>query len=329
MKIGLIGNGSWATALAKILSDNGHQIDWWMRNENSARYIQNKGHNPDYLSTVFFRSETVYPTNNLLAVINQNDIILFCTPSAYIISVLEQLPKDALHNKTVISAIKGIILGENILLNEYLHNRFNVPGSNYVSITGPCHAEEVALERLSYLTFSGHNAETTNTISELFASEYINTIINADVNGAQYAAVLKNIYAIGAGIAGGLGYGDNFLSVYVTGCYNEMSGFLMHLATSKDINYSTSAYLGDLLVTCYSPHSRNRTFGTLVGKGFYARNASAEMNMVAEGYHAIEGMKAITNREKKALPILDNIYSILKAGLPCQEGFVAIEGVLK
>lgn len=325
MKIGLIGNGSWATALAKILTDNGHKIDWWMRSEKSANYIQQKGHNPDYLSNVFFRENTILPTNDLHSVIEQNYTVLFCTPSAYILSVLENLPQGALQNKTIISAIKGIILGENVLLNEYLEKHFDVSSSQYITITGPCHAEEVALERLSYLTFSGQNATLTKSVSDLFASEYINVVLNKDVSGAQYAAVLKNIYAIGAGIASGLGYGDNFLSVYVTGCFNEMSIFLKHITPNNEVNYSSSAYLGDLLVTCYSPHSRNRTFGTLIGKGFYARNASAEMNMVAEGYHAIEGMQSITLKTGIELPILNSIYNILKSGLPCQEGFDTIE----
>lgn len=331
-KIGLIGNGSWATALAKILTDNGTTIDWWMRNEKSAQYIRNKRHNSDYLSSVYFEAQLVAPTHHLLEVIAQNDIILFCTPSAFILDVLNQLPADALKGKIIVSAIKGLILTESCLLNDYLAHHFEVDIQHYVAISGPCHAEEVALERLSYLTFSGLNAELTADIAALFKNEYIATVTNHDTNGAQYAAVLKNIYAVGAGIANGLGYGDNFLSVYVTNCFKEMADFLAKQYSDcnqrNEPNYNTSAYLGDLLVTCYSAHSRNRTFGSLVGKGYFVKSATSEMNMVAEGYYAVAGMKVIIDKLDVEMPIVQAIYACLRESVPANECFEQIEQVL-
>jgi glycerol-3-phosphate dehydrogenase (NAD(P)+) len=328
MKIGLIGNGSWATALAKMLTDNGHNLHWWMRNTDAVQHLETKKYNKDYLSSVYFPSN-IYPTTDLSALITTCDTILFCTPSAYIVDVLKQIPSNALQHKNCISAIKGIILDENCLLNDYLAQHFDLDSNNYVAITGPCHAEEVAQERLSYLTFSGTNMALVAQIATLFRCEYINTTLNADVWGTQYAAVLKNIYAIGAGIASGLGYGDNFLSVYTTNCFSEMHHFLQqhHLLKPccKEQNFITSAYLGDLLVTCYSTHSRNRTFGTLVGKGYFARKADSEMNMVAEGYYAVEGMYNIIQKLKIELPIVTCLYQILREGSSAQETFNKLE----
>lgn len=332
MQIGLIGNGSWATALAKILTDNGHVVHWWMRNEQSAQYIANKNHNPDYLSTVYFQPGTTIPTSDLNAVVTSNETIVLCTPSAFIIDVLKNITADAITNKIIISAIKGLVLEEHQLINDYLADHFKLPQENYVAITGPCHAEEVAQERLSYLTFSGFNHELVNNIAQYFSGNYLHTVINNDVYGAQFAAILKNIYAVGAGIAHGLGYGDNFLSVYVTNCYNEMTQFLnYHNSINNKVitNYNTSAYLGDLLVTCYSQHSRNRTFGSLVGKGYLVKNGASEMNMVAEGYYAVAGMHAIITELNYNMPIVSEIYQILKQGASAQEVFCKLESIFK
>jgi glycerol-3-phosphate dehydrogenase (NAD(P)+) len=324
MRIGLIGNGSWATALAKILTDNNHEVHWWMRSETSVAHLKTKKHNKDYLSSVYFH-QNIFPTTDAIEVVEQNEIILFCTPSAYITDVLHQIPNDKLANKICISAIKGIILSENVLLNEYLIKHYKIKSENYVAITGPCHAEEVAQERLSYLTFSGSSEDNTAKISKLFNNCYINTTLNKDIFGTQYAAILKNIYAIGAGIGIGLGYGDNFLSVFATNCYKEMHSFLTQINPHEDTNYISSAYLGDLLVTCFSAHSRNRTFGTLVGKGYFAKNADSAMNMVAEGYFAIDGLYKILQDKQIYLPIVDAIYKILKEGYLPQEEFELLQ----
>ena len=330
---GIIGNGSWATALAKMLTDNGNTIHWWMRNESSVAHLQQKHHNPHYLTSVSFAPEHILPTTDLQKVIGACDTLVICVPSAFILDVLQSLPKDALQNKVIISAIKGILPEQYVLLNDYLVTAFNVPLQQYVAITGPCHAEEVAQERLSYLTFSGLDDSVTRKAATAFSTEYIRTTVNHDLWGAQYAAVLKNIYAIGAGLAHGIGYGDNFLSVYNTNCYREMYRFLQlqfeQVHPSSEVpDFHTSAYLGDLLVTCYSPHSRNRSFGTLIGKGYSIKAATTEMSMVAEGYFAVKGMKKIAAELQIDMPIMQEIHSALWDNKLPAESFKAIEALL-
>jgi glycerol-3-phosphate dehydrogenase (NAD(P)+) len=330
---GIIGNGSWATALAKMLTDNGNVIHWWMRNESSVNHLVNKHHNPHYLTSVNFDPALIVPTTNLQAVVDACDTLLICVPSAFILDVLKELPSDTLKGKTIISAIKGILPEHYVLLNDYLVSAFGVPLQKYVAITGPCHAEEVAQERLSYLTFSGLDDDITRKTATAFATDYIRTTSNHDLWGAQYAAVLKNIYAIGAGLAHGIGYGDNFLSVYNTNCYREMYRFLElqfeQVHPSNEVpDFHTSAYLGDLLVTCYSPHSRNRAFGTLLGKGYSVKAATTEMSMVAEGYFAVKGMKKIAAELNIDMPIMQHIHTVLwEQKLPA-DAFKEIETIL-
>lgn len=330
---GIIGNGSWATALAKMLTDNGHKINWWMRNDIAVAHLLRKHHNPQYLTSVTFNPDLIAPTTDLLSVIKNSDQLIICVPSAYIVQLLEQLPDPSFEGKTVVSAIKGILPQEYVLLHDYLARRFRISLEQYVAITGPCHAEEVAQERLSYLTFSGLDDNTTTQIAGNFCTEYIRTTVNHDLWGAQYAAVLKNIYAVGAGLAHGIGYGDNFLSVYITNCYREMYRFLQiqfeQVHPSSEVpDFHTSAYLGDLLVTCYSPHSRNRSFGTLLGKGYSVKAATTEMSMVAEGYFAVEGMMKIAASLQIEMPIMKHIHTVLwQQKLPA-EAFAEIELLL-
>ena len=316
-----------------MLTDNGNTIHWWMRNESSVAHLQQKHHNPHYLTSVSFAPEHILPTTDLQKVIGACDTLVICVPSAFILDVLQSLPKDALQNKVIISAIKGILPEQYVLLNDYLVTAFNVPLQQYVAITGPCHAEEVAQERLSYLTFSGLDDSVTRKAATAFSTEYIRTTVNHDLWGAQYAAVLKNIYAIGAGLAHGIGYGDNFLSVYNTNCYREMYRFLQlqfeQVHPSSEVpDFHTSAYLGDLLVTCYSPHSRNRSFGTLIGKGYSIKAATTEMSMVAEGYFAVKGMKKIAAELQIDMPIMQEIHSALWDNKLPAESFKAIEALL-
>lgn len=330
---GIIGNGSWATALAKMLTKNGQIINWWMRNENAKNHFIKNHHNLHYLTSVEFDPEKIIPSTDIEHVIRHSERVVLCIPSAYVVDLLKQLPRDVFKEKIIISAIKGIIPSHHMLLNDYLAENFLIDIENYISITGPCHAEEVAQERLSYLTFSGLNLGIAENISKDFRIDYIQTGINNDLWGSQYAAVLKNIYAIGAGIAHGLGYGDNFLSVYITNCYREMFSFLIKQfekvhPSEKMPDFHTSAYLGDLLVTCYSPHSRNRTFGTLLGKGYSITAASAEMNMIAEGYLASKGMQAIIQKLDLSMPIAGEIYKVLWEGKIAKEGFEQIESFL-
>ena len=242
-------------------------------------------------------------------------------------ATLGELDRTALEGKKILSAIKGILPEHNLLLNEYLDREFNFGPAGYFTVMGPCHAEEVAAEKLSYLTFSGQNETDTREIAAHFATEYLNTVINQDIYGVQFAAILKNIYALGAGIAHGLEYGDNFLSVLIANCADEMAGFLQKAGTPR-ANYSASVYLGDLLVTCYSLYSRNRTFGNMIGKGYSVKSAQLELNMVAEGYNASKCIYLINKDIKAEMPIAGMIYRILWENMTAGQGFKQIEPYL-
>ncbi len=310
-KITILGNGSFSTALAKIILDNGNEINWWMRSEDAIEHLKSKHHNPHYLTSVFFDVSKIKFFNNINEAIESGDIILIGIPSAFIQQVLQTANKEVLKTKIILSAIKGMLPSENVLLNDYLEKEFEIPLQQYCCITGPCHAEEIAAEKLSYLTFASINIALAENIASSFKTNYLNTITTHDVFGVQYAAVLKNIYALGAGIAHGLDYGDNFNSVYITNCFKEMKEFLDVLSTHETHNYNTSAYLGDLLVTCYSLHSRNRTFGNYIGKGYSAKAASLELSMVAEGYNASKAIEEVSKKMNYELPIAYAVYSIL------------------
>lgn len=349
MTFGILGSGSWGTALAKILTDNGNIIGWWNRSEAAIKHIQLRHHNPQYLSTAQFDVNKLKLTTDAVELIKENDCIVIAIPSAYAAAVLDQLDKNIFDGKKIVSAIKGILPQQNILLNEYLQKEFTVELKNYFAVLGPCHAEEVAAEKLSYLTFSGIDKTAAENIAGYFKTDYLSTIINTDIFGVQYAAVLKNIYAVGAGIAHGLDYGDNFLSVLIANSADEMAGFLRKLGVQNiqvgsidhrqqatgqkqqttnsqtPTNYAASVYLGDLLVTCYSLHSRNRTFGNMIGKGYSVIAAQLEMRMVAEGYNASRCMFLINKKIQADMPIAETVYKILWENLPAEEGFKEIE----
>lgn len=334
MTFGILGSGSWGTALAKILTDNGHTIHWWNRSQTVIEYILNRHHNPHYLSAAHFNITKLHLSTNPVEIIQSNDIVIIAVPSAFTHQALEGLDKNIFTGKKVVSAVKGVLPGKNELLNEYLYHSFNIELKDYFAILGPCHAEEVVAEKLSYLTFSGIDAFTTSKIAEYFKTPYLNTVENTDIYGVQFAAVLKNIYAIGSGIAHGLDYGDNFLSVFIANSASEMEGFLrkageQYLQQAMETpNYAASVYLGDLLVTCYSLHSRNRSFGNMIGKGYAVKTASLEMNMVAEGYNASRCMHIINQTIRANMPIAETIYKILWENLPAREGFNIIEKIL-
>ena len=346
MKFGIIGSGSWGTALAKILTDNNNSINWWIRSEPIIAHFKKRHHNPQYLSSAYFDTSLLHFTTDVTEVVTNSDFIIIVVPSAYALDVLGGLPKNIFENKKIVSAVKGIIPEQNLLLNDYLKNEYAVDLSNYFTILGPCHAEEIAAEKLSYLTFSGIDSETTQLIASHFKNDYINTIDNTDIYGVQFAAILKNIYALGAGIAHGLEYGDNFLSVLIANSADEMAGFLrkagiqnievgsiehtvIHTRNEKHTtNYAASVYLGDLLVTCYSLYSRNRTFGNMIGKGYSVKSAQLEMNMVAEGYNASKCIYIINKKILAEMPIAETIYKILWEHLQASEGFKEIEETL-
>ncbi len=333
MQFGIIGSGSWATALAKILTDNGNTIHWWVRNEETIQYIEKRRHNPHYLSGAYFDQTQLQLSSDIKSVVAKSDALVIAVPSAYVENAFSQLTLEMLKGKKIISAVKGILPSENQLLNHYLATHFSFPLENYFAVLGPCHAEEVASEKLSYLTFSGIDETATANIASFFKTEYLNTVVNTDVIGVQYAAVLKNIYALGAGIAHGLEYGDNFLSVYIANSANEMVGFLRRLETdtaegTDHPNYAASVYLGDLLVTCYSLYSRNRTFGNMIGKGYSVKTAQLELNMVAEGYNASKCIHTMNESVKAGIPIASAIYKILWEHIPAAHGFKEIETFL-
>jgi len=338
---GIIGSGSWATALAKILTDNHHPINWLVRNEAMLEFINTKKHNPNYLSSVFFDTTLLSLSTDVSKIVAASDAVIIAVPSAYVLDTISPLSKNAFNRKLVISAVKGILPQDNILLNDYLEKEFSVGLSDYFTIMGPCHAEEVASEKLSYLTFSGANEQAAADIGLHFKSDYLNTVINNDVYGVQFAAILKNIYALGAGIAHGLEYGDNFLSVLIANSADEMAGFLRDVGIhnievgvhdgedpvthKRKANYAASVYLGDLLVTCYSLYSRNRTFGNMIGKGYSVKSAQLELNMVAEGFNASKCINIINKSVKADMPIAETIYKILWEQLLPVDGFKQIE----
>lgn len=341
--IGVIGNGSWATALVKIITDRGLPVNWWIRNAASIDYIKRRRHNPNYLHSAYFDVSQLHMSSDVQAVVDASDLLVIAVPSAYAESVLETLRKDSLRDKKVLSAIKGLLPEKDVLLNDYLQDEFGLSLTDYFAVLGPCHAEEVAAEKLSYLTFSGIDEDVAEDVATCFETPYINTVVNPDILGVQYAAVMKNIYALGAGIAHGLDYGDNFLSVYIANAADEMAGFLRkvgikHIVVGehdkptspkkKDMNYAASVYLGDLLVTCYSLYSRNRTFGNMIGKGYTVKSAQLEMNMVAEGYYASRCIYNFNKGIGAEMPIAETVYKILwERQLPA-EGFEKVEGVL-
>jgi glycerol-3-phosphate dehydrogenase (NAD(P)+) len=344
MRFGVIGSGSWATALAKILTDNGQTINWWIRNASAIAHIRARHHNPQYLPSVNFTNDLLYLSDSVKDVVAASDCLVMAVPSAYISATLGALEKNALAGKKVVSAIKGILPEQNLLLNEFLNREFNFAAEDYYTVMGPCHAEEVAAEKLSYLTFSGQDETNTREVASYFTTDYLNTVINGDVYGVQYAAILKNIYALGSGIAHGLEYGDNFLSVLIANCADEMAGFLRkvgirHMVVGvheeedpvshkRSANYAASVYLGDLLVTCYSLYSRNRTFGNMIGKGYSVKAAQLELNMVAEGYNASKCIHLINKEIKAEMPIAGMIYRILWENVKAGPGFKQIEPYL-
>ncbi len=346
MTFGVLGSGSWGTALAKILTDNGNTINWYNRSQAAIDYLTSRHHNQQYLPQAKFDVTKLHLTTNAADVVKKSDCIVIAIPSAYAVESLMQLDKNIFADKKIISAIKGILPEQNVLLNDFLQKEFNVPLQNYFAVLGPCHAEEVAAEKLSYLTFSGIDQAVTEQLATYFKTDYLNTIVNNDIYGVQYAAVLKNIYAVGSGMAHGLDYGDNFLSVLIANSADEMAGFLRKLGVKNiqvgsidhkhpstanqqlSTNYAASVYLGDLLVTCYSLHSRNRAFGNMIGKGYAVKAAQLEMRMVAEGYNASKCMHIINEKVNADMPIANTIYKILWDGLPVKQGFNRIEAEL-
>ncbi|PKP39469.1 MAG: glycerol-3-phosphate dehydrogenase [Bacteroidetes bacterium HGW-Bacteroidetes-15] len=307
--IGVIGSGSWATAITKILHENQERVNWYIREESIIENLKQHRNNPSYISSVYFDLDRLLISNDINEVVRLSDIIVFVVPSAFLKIWLEPL-KESLKNKFIVTAIKGIIPVDNITVAEYFNFEHKVPFDNIGVVSGPSHAEEVALGRLSYLTISCKKQSTAKVIASYFESYYIKTITGTDIYGTEYSAVLKNIFAIATGIAHGLGYGDNFLAVLVSNAQREIKRFLDKTYPSKR-KTNTSAYLGDLLVTSYSQFSRNRLFGTMIGKGYSVKSAMLEMNMIAEGYYATQCIHEINQKFGVSMPITQAVYNIL------------------
>lgn len=310
LRYAMIGSGSWATALSKLLLNNQEKISWYVRDEEMIDQMKKSEHNPYYLPAVKFNPERIHFSSNINEVIDSADVLVFCVPSAYFLAEAEKI-STSMKKKFIISAIKGIIPVDNITVAEYFNQKYDIPFSRIGVVSGPCHAEEVAMERLSYLTLSSKHIEVARSMCDVFACNYIKTVPGTDIYGVEFAAVLKNIYAVAAGVCHALSYGDNFMAVLITNAFHEMRDFLH--ATHPDIKRktSTSAYLGDLLVTCYSQFSRNRTFGSMIGKGYSVQSAQVEMNMVAEGYYGTKCIYEINKKYGVHMPIAEAMYKIL------------------
>lgn len=308
-KIAVFGGGSWATAIVKMLTENLDNVGWYMRNSDAISYIKKNDHNPRYLRSAEFDAAKLDLSDDINEMVKKYDVLIFVIPSAFLMEELNKITVS-LKDKIICTAIKGIVPETGLIVGEHFNKEYQVPLENICVITGPCHAEEVAMERLSYLTVACKDEVKAKFIAKNIASDYINVKTSDDIIGTEYAAVLKNIYAVAAGIAHGLGYGDNFQSVLMSNAIREMKRFIKKVHKMKR-NTNNSAYLGDLLVTGYSVFSRNRMFGNMIGKGYTVRSAQHEMNMIAEGYYATKSAFKIKEDKGCKTPIIDTVFRIL------------------
>ena len=319
LKIAVLGGGSWATAIVKMLCENIETVGWYMRSTYVAEHIKLNKHNPNYLSSAELHPNQLILSNNINKTVEDYDILVFAIPSAFLTSELGKLTTP-LTNKVVFSAIKGIVPESGLIVGEHFFKNYNIPYKSIGVITGPCHAEEVAMERLSYLTIACQDQDQAKKVGECLKSRYLRVKISDDIIGTEYAAMLKNIFSIAAGISHGLGYGDNFQSVLMSNSIREMNRFIKKVHQMKR-NINNSAYLGDLLVTGYSTFSRNRMFGNMIGKGYTVKSAMLEMSMVAEGYYATKSAKKIKEENGAVTPIIDAVYSVLYKGKEAKRVF--------
>ena len=318
-KVAVLGGGSWATAIVKMLCENLETVGWYMRSIYATEHIKLNKHNPNYLSSAELHPNQLILSNNINKTVENFDILVFAIPSAFLTSELKKLT-ISLSNKVIFSAIKGIVPESGLIVGEHFFKKYNIPYKNIGVITGPCHAEEVAMERLSYLTIACQDQDQAKKVGECLKSRYIQVKISDDIIGTEYAAMLKNIFSIAAGISHGLGYGDNFQSVLMSNSIREMDRFIKKIHQMKR-NINNSAYLGDLLVTGYSTFSRNRMFGNMIGKGYTVKSAMLEMSMVAEGYYATKSAKKIKEENGTITPIIDAVYSVLYKGKDAKRVF--------
>ncbi len=309
-KIAVIGGGSWATAIVKMLCNNAKEVHWWIRNETVIEHIKKHKHNPNYLTSVEFETAKLILSADLKNVVSKADVLIMAVPSAFLKEALKELKEEDFKNKKVFSAIKGIVPEHNLIVGEFFNTQYAIPMENIGVITGPCHAEEVAMEKLSYLTIASQDTENASYVASQLNCRYIKTTVSDDIFGTEYSAVLKNVFAIASGICHGLGYGDNFQAVLISNAIQEIKAFV-DVVHPIDRDIKSSAYLGDLLVTAYSQFSRNRMFGNMIGKGYSVRYAQLEMNMVAEGYYGVKCIYEINKKYKVEMPITEAVYNIV------------------
>jgi glycerol-3-phosphate dehydrogenase (NAD(P)+) len=308
-RIAILGGGSWATAIAKMVLEQNDAISWYIRRDDRIEDFQRMGHNPAYLTSVHFDVDHIHFSSDINVVVNECDTLVLVTPSPYLKNHLKKL-KTKIRDKFIVTAIKGIVPDDNVVVSQYLNQMYNVPDENLAVLGGPSHAEEVALGRLTYLTVGCADQQKATLFADMLSSDYVKTKTSKDVIGIEFSSVLKNVYAIAAGICNGLKYGDNFQAVLLSNAVQEMKRFL-NTVSPTERNINDSVYLGDLLVTGYSNFSRNRVFGTMIGKGYSVKSAQIEMEMIAEGYYATKCMKDINKHMHVNMPILDSIYNIL------------------
>lgn len=310
MNIAVLGSGSWATAIVKILCETHNKVHWWVREQEIMDGVQSHGHNPLFLSSCDLNREKIDVSTDIHYIINNSEFLFFVIPAAFLEISLKDVTEQEFQGKKIISAIKGIIPSSNEIVAEFFRNKYNIPFTLQGVISGPSHAEEIAMERLTYLTCGSEDENLAKTISENIQCRFVKTVLSNDIEGIEYGSVMKNIYALAAGIALGLGYGDNFIAVLISNAVQEMERFLKEVEP-RDRDIKRLVYLGDLLVTAYSQHSRNRRFGQMIGKGYSVESAKMEMEMVAEGYYSAQCVHKANEKYKVDLPIAEAVYSIL------------------
>ena len=313
-RVAVIGGGSWATAIAKIVMRHEEKINWYMRRDDRIEEFKQLGHNPGYLTMQQFDVSRINFSSDLNKIIEQSDTLIFVTPSPYLKGHLKKL-RTSIREKMICIAIKGIVPDDNVTISQYFQLAFNIPTDHLAVIGGPSHAEEVAMDKLCYLTIGCTSPDNARMVADMMTNKYVKTSVSNDIEGIEYSSVLKNVYAIAAGMCHGLGYGDNFQAVLVANAAQEMDRFLQNVEQECKRDVIKTAYLGDLLVTMYSTFSRNRTFGTLIGRNYSVKSAQLEMEMIAEGYYGTFCMKQINRRYHVNMPILDAMYNILYEGI--------------
>ena len=318
IKIAILGDGSWATALFNTINENGGDVYWWVRLPETIDYLKKHHRNPDFLRTLVLTIDPQKISHNIIDIVRKADVLIFAIPSLYLRDSLKPLNKKDFENKLIVSAIKGILPRSHELISQFFFNRYSIPSNNYVFLTGPSHAEEVANERLTYLTLASSSEKSIEIVNQIIKNDFIKVRGSTDLIGLEYATVLKNIYAVGVGMCHSLGYGDNFLAVFTANAAKEMSDFLEVAAPSERKIFS-SAFLGDLMVTTFSQFSRNRTFGGMIGKGYSVKSALVEMNMVPEGYYAVNSFFHVLKKYPVKMHIVEAVYHILYTRLPVHD----------